>query len=143
MLGTLEAAGLAPEGLVLEVTEGLLLQESSREALRALRAHGVRVAIDDFGTGYSSLGYLRELPVDMVKIDQAFLAPVEHRGANAEFLRAIVSLAHTLGLRAIAEGIEDPAQLDDLRGSDCTLGQGYLLARPGEIDLIPPTLTLP
>ncbi|MBC7298940.1 MAG: EAL domain-containing protein, partial [Demequina sp.] len=103
---TLRDHDLEPRTLVLEVNEGLLLDESSREALWQLRAQGVRVAIDDFGTGYSSLSRLRKLPVDMVKIDQAFVSSVESGEADLAFLQAIIGLAETLNLVTIAEGIE-------------------------------------
>jgi len=131
---------LEPASLVLEVTEGLLLQERSRETLRELRARGVRVAIDDFGTGYSSLSYLRELPVDMLKIDQSFVSSNEPGITDVAFLQAIIRLAETLQLVTIAEGIETPAQLGQLQATACAQGQGYLLARPGPIADIPATL---
>ncbi|WP_084126787.1 EAL domain-containing protein [Demequina sp. NBRC 110054] len=133
----LEDQGLEPSGLVLEVTEGLLLEESSRTTLSALRAHGVRVAIDDFGTGYSSLSRLRDLPVDMMKVDQAFVGPLGAHDGDRAFLDAIIGLSRTLGLTTVAEGIETPTQLAELQASACDLGQGYLLARPGPIDQIP------
>jgi EAL domain-containing protein (putative c-di-GMP-specific phosphodiesterase class I) len=128
---------LEPASLVLEVTEGLLLDERSREALSELRAQGVRVAIDDFGTGYSSLNRLRKLPVDMVKIDQAFVNAVEGGEADRAFLRAIIRLAETLNLVTIAEGIETATQLGELQTTACSYGQGYFLARPGPIEGIP------
>ncbi|WNM28465.1 EAL domain-containing protein [Demequina capsici] len=132
--------GLEPRDLVLEVTEGLLLEERSRTTLGALRSHGVRVAIDDFGTGYSSLNRLRQLPVDMIKIDQAFVSPVGSDEGDGAFLRAIIGLAQTLHLTIVAEGIETPHQLDELKATSCSFGQGYLLARPGPITAIPVTL---
>ncbi len=134
--------GLASTGLVLEVTEGLLLQEHSRETLRALRSQGVRVAIDDFGTGHSSLSYLRDLPVDMVKLDQAFVSPAESSVSDLDFLRAIIRLAETLNLATIAEGIETVRQLGRLRETSCAFGQGYLLAYPGPIGGIGATLPM-
>jgi len=129
--------GLEPSALVVEVTEGILLVERTRETLRDLRAFGVRVAIDDFGTGFSSLGYLRQLPVDMVKIDQSFLQPVEDGLDAPEFLSAIVRLAETLHVATIGEGVETRAQLAELQAAECAYGQGYLLARPGPIDAVP------
>ncbi len=140
VLAALRDHGLQPKSLVLEVTEGLLLLEHSRETLRTLREHGVRVAIDDFGTGYSSLSYLRELPVDMVKIDQAFVRSVESGLTDLAFLQAIVRLAETLHLVTIAEGIETTTQLGELQATACAYGQGYLLAYPGAIDDIPVAL---
>ena len=132
--------GLEPSALMLEVTEGVLLVERSRESLRELRSHGVRVAIDDFGTGYSSLSYLRQLPVDMVKIDQTFLRPLQDTSAEPDFLRAIIRLAETLHLATICEGIETPGQLTDLQAAGCGHGQGYLLARPGPLADVPATV---
>ena len=132
--------GLAPSALVLEVTEGLLLAERSRESLRTLRTHGVRIAIDDFGTGYSSLSYLRDLPVDMVKLDRAFLRSAGTGLEDPAFLRAIIRLARTLNLTTICEGIETRGQLDELRAAACGYGQGYLLAEPGPLAGIPATI---
>jgi len=140
VIATLNDQNLEPATLVLEVTEGLLLQERSRETLRELRELGVRVAIDDFGTGYSSLSYLRQLPVDMVKIDQAFVSSVESGVADLAFLQAIIRLAETLHLVTIAEGIETATQLGVLQATACAYGQGYLLARPGPIADIPAAL---
>ncbi|NTV39944.1 MAG: bifunctional diguanylate cyclase/phosphodiesterase, partial [Demequinaceae bacterium] len=140
VIAALSVHDLAPSSLVLEVTEGLLLRERSRETLRELRAYGVRVAIDDFGTGYSSLSYLRELPVDMLKIDQAFVSSVESGLADLAFLQVIIRLAETLNLATIAEGIETATQLSQLQEAGCAYGQGYLLARPGPIDGIPAAL---
>ncbi len=140
VLRILQEHGLTPSSLVLEVTEGLLLVERSRETLRELRSLGVRVAIDDFGTGYSSLGYLRQLPVDMVKIDQTFLRPVEPGSQDLAFLQAVVQLAETLHLATICEGIETRSQLTDLQSTACGYGQGYFLARPGPLGAIPATI---
>jgi diguanylate cyclase (GGDEF)-like protein/PAS domain S-box-containing protein len=128
---------LAPSALVLEVTEGVLLVERGRQTLRELRAHGVRVAIDDFGTGYSSLSHLRQLPVDMVKIDQAFLHPREDNAADPDFLRAIVRLAETLSLVSICEGIETIDQLSDVQAAGCGYGQGQFFAEPGPVMEVP------
>jgi diguanylate cyclase (GGDEF)-like protein len=122
----LDASGLDPRHLTLEITETALMRDPERAAavLHALKAFGVRVAVDDFGTGYSSLAYLQQLPVDSLKIDRAFVAG-EH--ALAETL---VQLARSLKLRSIAEGIEDEAQLEHLRAIGCDRGQGYLFAPP-------------
>ncbi len=129
--------GLPPSSLVLEVTEGLLLEERSREALATLRIAGVRVAIDDFGTGYSSLSYLRDLPVDMIKIDRAFVKLADSNDSDRDFLAALIGLVRTLDLKAVAEGIETPSQLAAVLATGCSYGQGYLLARPGPIAMIP------
>jgi EAL domain-containing protein (putative c-di-GMP-specific phosphodiesterase class I) len=134
--------GLEPSVLVLEVTEGVFLVERGRQSLRELRSHGVRVAIDDFGTGYSSLSYLGELEVDMVKIDQTFLRPLDDSSADPAFLRAIIRLAETQHLESVCEGIETPRQLADVRAAGCGLGQGDYLGRPGPLADVPATIAL-
>lgn len=127
----LEESGLAPELLVLEVTEGFLLDDAvSVGRLHELHALGVRIAIDDFGTGYTSIGYLQRLPVDILKIDRSFvsgdaLEPTERKA----FLNAMLGLAKSLNLETVAEGIEEPCQLDELRELGCETGQGWLWAR--------------
>jgi EAL domain-containing protein (putative c-di-GMP-specific phosphodiesterase class I) len=98
--------------------------------LRALKESGVRLAIDDFGTGYSSLRYLQQFPVDVLKIDKSFVDGIARGGRDAALGRTIVALAETLGLRTVAEGIEDSVQRERLRAMGCELGQGYLFARP-------------
>ena len=132
--------GLEPSALVLEVIDGALLPGRSRETLRELRSHGVRVAIDNFGTGYSSLSYLRQLPVDLVKISRIFLHPLEDNSADPAFLRAIIGLAETLHLDTICEGVETPDQLSDLQVARCGFGQGDFLARPGPLADVPATI---
>jgi diguanylate cyclase (GGDEF)-like protein/PAS domain S-box-containing protein len=128
----LRAARLAPARLILEVTESVLLADldTALKRLEALRTIGVRVALDDFGTGYSSLAYLQRLPVDVLKIDRAFTADVTAGGKRAALARAVVTLADTLGLRTVAEGIETAAQHAELLALGCEHGQGYLYARP-------------
>jgi diguanylate cyclase (GGDEF)-like protein/PAS domain S-box-containing protein len=129
----LEASGIEPRSLVLEITESTLVDDVDDvvRQLTALKQLGVRIAVDDFGTGYSSLSYLRRLPIDVLKIDRSFVEGVVGSGAEgATVVRSIVDLAHGLGLATVAEGIEDPAQLDQLRRTGCDVGQGYLLARP-------------
>jgi EAL domain-containing protein (putative c-di-GMP-specific phosphodiesterase class I) len=140
--GILLKHGLEPSALMLEVTEGALLVERSRESLRELRSHGVRVAIDDFGTGYSSLSHLRHLPAYIVKIDQSFLRPLGDTSADPVLLRAIIRLAETLQLATICEGIETLGQLSDLRSSGCGFGQGYLLTRPGPLADVPAAIAV-
>jgi len=128
----LDASGLEPGTLMLELTESVLLRRDERvhADLTELRAIGVRLAIDDFGTGYSSLSYLRELPIDVLKMDKSFvdgIAVSEQRLALAE---GIVQIARTLRLEVIAEGIESEVQQDLLTSMGCQFGQGYLLAMP-------------
>ena len=92
------------------------------------------VAIDDFGTGYSSLGYLKELPIDTLKIDQSFVHGIEKVASKAEIASAIIAMAHKLGLSVVGEGIETAAQLEFLRANDCDLGQGFFLGPPQAFD---------
>jgi EAL domain-containing protein (putative c-di-GMP-specific phosphodiesterase class I) len=131
----LQESGLPAESLGLEVTETALVQEGAageraRTELQILHDGGVRIAIDDFGTGFSSLGQLRRFPVDMIKVDRSFVQGVESEAKDAAITANLVTLAHALGVLAIAEGIESNGQLDSLRGLGCDLAQGYLFARP-------------
>jgi diguanylate cyclase (GGDEF)-like protein len=124
-------SGLAPERLVLEITETVLVEDalSVGPRLAALRALGIRIALDDFGTGYSALGYLQKIPVDIVKIDRAFVRDV-HLGARQSALAAtVMTLAENLDLEVIAEGIELPEQAARLRELGCRLGQGFLYSQ--------------
>ncbi len=132
---TLEETGLSPGSLGLEVTETAIVVEGpvgdrSRAELAELHDRGVRIAIDDFGTGVSSLGQLRRFPVDMIKVDRSFIQGVEHDAKDAAIAANIVSLAHALGLVAIAEGIESDGQLASMRALDCDFAQGFLFADP-------------
>ncbi len=148
----LAAADLPAEALLLEITEGALMQDPDRAArtLAALRALGVRVAVDDFGTGYSSLGYLQQFPIDVLKIDRAFVAALGAAGGarphrrpgvdDAALVRAIVHLGQTLALETVAEGIEDAGQAAALDALGCALGQGYHFARPLDAAAVPPLL---
>jgi EAL domain-containing protein (putative c-di-GMP-specific phosphodiesterase class I) len=123
---------MIPSSLTLELTESVMMQDMEVSPLRleALRALGVKLAIDDFGTGYSSLNYMRELPVDILKIAQPFVDGLGTDGDDGAFAAAIVRLGQTLGLSMIAEGIERVEQLDELRPLLCGMGQGYLFAKP-------------
>jgi diguanylate cyclase (GGDEF)-like protein/PAS domain S-box-containing protein len=125
-------SGVPAGTLTLEITEGVLMgdQASSVRRLEALHELGLRIAIDDFGTGYSSLAYLARLPVDMVKIDRSFVSGVGDRDRDADVAAMVVQFIGGLDLRAVAEGVETPAQADALRRLGCTLGQGYLFSRP-------------
>jgi diguanylate cyclase (GGDEF)-like protein/PAS domain S-box-containing protein len=132
VLAALDDSGLAHSALTLEVTEQVLVEGAGpmAEGLAQLRRRGVRLAIDDFGTGYASLAYLRELPVDIIKIDPSFVAGLGTDGTLALLTRTIVQVGHDLGIEVVAEGIERPEQLELLRAMGCGLGQGYLVARP-------------
>ena len=110
--------------------------EATIAKLESLRGLGVRIALDDFGTGYSSLGYLRRFPVDILKIAREFVVPADRDAGEWAFAHAIVALGHTLGLRIIAEGIEEAAQAERLRSLGCELGQGFFFARPVEASAI-------
>lgn len=130
----LDAHGLPPHRLHLEITETALMEDDARSAsaLAALRELGVRIEIDDFGTGYSSLNYLRLLPIDLVKIDRSFVADLGQREDAEAIARSILGLAHGLGLEVVAEGIETEQQRGRLEAMGCTMGQGFLFARPTE-----------
>jgi EAL domain-containing protein (putative c-di-GMP-specific phosphodiesterase class I) len=95
-----------------------------------LRAEGVRIAIDDFGTGYSALSYLRQIPLDVVKLDRTFIQQMVSSAQQRELIEGIVNLSRVLGLQVIAEGIETDTQRDLALGVGCTYGQGYLFSRP-------------
>jgi len=131
VLDVLARTGLAPERLVLEVTESALVDESAGIAkLRAFRDHGIHVAIDDFGTGYSSLHYLTRLPVDILKIDRSFVAELNGTPEGSGITEAILRLSQVLHLTTVAEGIETAEQAAELQLLGCGIGQGYLFARP-------------
>ncbi|MGH9273034.1 MAG: putative bifunctional diguanylate cyclase/phosphodiesterase, partial [Acidimicrobiales bacterium] len=128
----LASSGLAARSLVLEMTESVLVDDSTAAAgrLRQLRRLGLRLAIDDFGTGYSSLSYLRQFPIDILKLDRSFVSLISGSEAVPALVRGLIELGHTLDLELIAEGIEHHAQLVHLRHEHCHLGQGYLFAMP-------------
>ena len=132
---------LEPDRLILEITESVIMRDTevTLRQLHALKALGVRLAIDDFGTGYSSLRYLQRFPVDILKIDKAFVDGVARGGSDAALTRTIIALADMLKLRTVAEGVEQEEQRAELCAVGCDLGQGYLFARPlaaSDIDLL-------
>ncbi|BAS00926.1 diguanylate cyclase/phosphodiesterase with PAS/PAC sensor [Blastochloris viridis] len=128
----LQATEVAPERLVLEITEGVLIEdpEMALAVINRLRALGCRVALDDFGTGYSSFGYLKRFTFDKLKIDQSFVRDLADSADSAMIVHAIVSLARGLGMTVVAEGVETPEQVRFLQASGCHELQGYLLGRP-------------
>ena len=130
----LEATGLEPSALELEITESSVMDrsEASLGVLRTLRSLGVRIVLDDFGTGYSSLAYLRHLPLDTIKIDRSFVTDLDVQDPNVGIVRAVVSLAHGLGVSVVAEGIETDEQARRLRDLGCDMGQGYTWAHPAD-----------
>lgn len=131
-------SGLDPARLLLEITESVLVHraDASLRVLQDLKALGVRLAIDDFGTGYSSLAYLQRFPVNVLKIDKAFIDGVAGHASATALARGIVSLAASLGLRCVAEGIEHEAQVTQLRAIGCGYGQGFFFARPMSADTV-------
>ncbi|MBB5055425.1 diguanylate cyclase (GGDEF)-like protein [Granulicella aggregans] len=129
---TLEASGLRPQLLKLEITETVLLggYGGIGEMLSELRSAGIKIALDDFGTGYSSLSYLMNFPFDILKIDRSFVSHIHHDFRRSETVRKIVELAAILGMRTIAEGVETAEELACVRDLGCDFVQGYLLSRP-------------
>ncbi|WP_279359721.1 putative bifunctional diguanylate cyclase/phosphodiesterase [Methylobacterium indicum] len=142
VIAALRDTGLDPHRLELEITEGVLLQDnaSTLAILHRLKGLGVRIAMDDFGTGYSSLGYLRSFPFDKIKIDRAFVADLAVRPDALAIVRAVTTLADSLGMTTTAEGVETQEQLAHLRGAGCTEVQGYLVSRPVPAEAVAPML---
>jgi len=129
---TLDVHGLDPSSLIIEITESVLMKDANVTVTRLnqLKDLGVRLAIDDFGTGYSSLAYLRQFPVDILKIDRIFVSEMSGSPDAAALIHTLVELGRTLGLVTLAEGIEQTGQIDGLRTERCDHGQGYLFSRP-------------
>jgi diguanylate cyclase len=125
--GVLKEAELDPRWLELELTESCVMSnpEESIKVLEELSRMGVLVSVDDFGTGYSSMSYLRRFPIDKLKIDRTFVAEMDTRADDASIVQAIVSLAHGLKLKVIAEGVETSAQLEALKALGCDQYQGF------------------
>ena len=132
IMDSLEGAGLTPHHLALELTESILMEDTdmSNSALSRFRDMGLHVSIDDFGTGYSSLSYLKRFPLDALKIDKSFVRDITTDTDDAHIATAIISLAHNLNLGVIAEGVEEPAQLDFLRDRGCDAVQGFYYSHP-------------
>ncbi len=128
----LARTGLPPEHLTLEITESALMSDATAAlgVLRALKSLGVVLAIDDFGTGYSSLSYLQRFPLDILKVDQSFVDELGESPEAEEIVSAVIGLAHALGLKVVAEGVETKAQLEVLRAFGCDFAQGYLFSKP-------------
>jgi diguanylate cyclase (GGDEF)-like protein/PAS domain S-box-containing protein len=128
----LEDTGLDPAALELEITESVLLHHDSEklESLRALAEIGVTLSIDDFGTGYSSLSYLKRFPVDALKIDQSFTHDIPDDADDTALARAIIHMAHILGLKTVAEGVETQAQFEFFRSEHCDAAQGFYFSKP-------------
>ncbi|MDA0138691.1 putative bifunctional diguanylate cyclase/phosphodiesterase [Solirubrobacter deserti] len=138
----LEASGLPPARLTLEITETVLMDDmlQGEAIVGRLRGLGVRLAIDDFGVGYSSLSYLHRLPVEALKLDRSFIAGLPDDTASVRILEAVVGLAAAFDVRVVAEGVETAAQLAAVREAGCHAAQGYALARPGQAQELPARL---
>jgi EAL domain-containing protein (putative c-di-GMP-specific phosphodiesterase class I) len=132
----LSEARLSPENLELELTESLLLSDADlmMSVFQELKAMGLRLAIDDFGTGYSSLSYLKQLPVSKLKIDRSFVRDIAVNADDAAITNAIISMAKSLSLKVIAEGVESEAQMTFLRAHHCDEIQGYYFSKPLSAD---------
>jgi diguanylate cyclase (GGDEF)-like protein len=132
----LSMSGLAAESLTLEITESAMMHDTDTAIarLKELKALGVSLAVDDFGTGYSSLSYLQRFPIDSLKIDRSFVSGIDGDAEQSALARAIVRLAQTLQLHAVAEGVETESQLDRLRELGCKYAQGFFLALPQDAD---------
>lgn len=143
IIDTLAQTGLPPSRLELEVTEGALMENtaSTRQALQALHHHGVRIALDDFGTGYSSLAYLTRMPIGNIKVDRCFVGGLLEGGESEAIVRAVLAMAHSLGMRVTAEGVESPEQARALRHMGCDGLQGFHFSRPVPADAIAPLVS--
>jgi EAL domain-containing protein (putative c-di-GMP-specific phosphodiesterase class I) len=139
----LASSGLDPARLAVEITETVLLGETSAavETLDQLNALGVRIFLDDFGTGYSSLSYLKRLPLDAVKLDRAFVRGLEESSVDQQIIGAVVQMARALGMTVVAEGVETEGQCRRLRELGCHVLQGYYFARPMPAEDMTATLT--
>jgi diguanylate cyclase (GGDEF)-like protein len=144
LVGALRNRGLASDLLTVEITEDLVLDEVAKvtAVLRKLRELGIRVAIDDFGSGYSALSYLRDLPIDEVKLDRQFIASVTEDARAAAVVRAVINLTHELGLIVVAEGVEDAETSAWLREHGCDVGQGYHFGMPMAASAVTELMTI-
>jgi EAL domain-containing protein (putative c-di-GMP-specific phosphodiesterase class I) len=136
--GALAEAGLAPRRLTLEITERLLVDDSDvmQRQLQELKAIGVELAVDDFGTGYSALSYMQSFPIDVLKVDRSFVSGIDLDPEKAGLVRGIVEMGHSLRLKIVTEGIEEPGEAELLRDLRSDFGQGFLFARPMEAESI-------
>ncbi len=132
----LDETGFAPENLKIEITESVFIEhkEKAAEMLYQLREIGVEINIDDFGTGYSNLSYLMQLPISTLKIDRSFVNPINVNGRNLEIIQTILTLAQSLGIKIVAEGVENESHLDQLKTLNCAGAQGYFFAKPMSFD---------
>ena len=141
----LEATRVEPRCLSIELTESVLMDNAQRnvEILESLKAMGIQLSMDDFGTGYSSLSYLNRFPLDELKIDRSFLAAIQGAADHSAIVVAIIAMAHSLGLRVVAEGVETVEQLDFLKRQNCDEFQGFLMSKPVPADAFAATFLTP
>ncbi len=134
----IDASNLDPKQIEIEITESTIMDdpETAIAELEKIHGLGVRIAMDDFGTGFSSLSYLNMLPIDTIKIDQSFVKDIGIDPKDEAIVKAIIGLAHTLGLKVIAEGVEEEYQVDFLRANNCDILQGYYYSRPVAVDVV-------
>jgi EAL domain-containing protein (putative c-di-GMP-specific phosphodiesterase class I) len=134
----LNKTGLSGQYLELEITEGLLLASTTHlnDTLHQLKALGIKISIDDFGTGYANLSYLKQFPIDKLKIDQLFMKEITNNTSNVAIVNAIINLAHSLNLEVLAEGIEDEYQKKFIFASNCDYGQGFFFKKPDTPEVI-------
>jgi EAL domain-containing protein (putative c-di-GMP-specific phosphodiesterase class I) len=131
VLNTLSQAGLAPEFLELEITEGILMSDPrATDVVAELRRAGISIALDDFGTGFSSLAYLTRFPIDTLKIDRCFVQNITHESEQAAIVTAVTSLSHRLNLKVVAEGVETENEFQVISDLSCDEIQGYLVCKP-------------
>ena len=128
----LRKTNLAPQNLKLEITESIMMSnmKANIAKIQLLKKLGIMICIDDFGTGYSSLSYLHRFPIDVLKIDRSFVSCIEEKRENQEIIEAIIILAHKLGMKVVAEGVETEAQFNKLKSLGCEQIQGYLFSPP-------------
>jgi diguanylate cyclase (GGDEF)-like protein len=140
LMQVLASHGLPPEAVAIEITEGVLMANvaAAQDWIDSLRALGVHIYLDDFGTGYSSLSYLKRFPMDTVKIDKSFIRDMREDNSDRALVDAIITMAKSLGLKVVAEGVEDARQLEILRAMGCGYVQGYYFSRPVPGDDFPP-----
>ena len=132
----IESNGIAPELLEIEITESILMDsaDKSLQCMNELRDMGVKLAIDDFGTGYSSLSYLNRIPANLLKIDKSFIDRINANESSKQYVAAMISIGHIMGLDVISEGVEEEEQLEALRSIGCDYVQGYIWGRPMSAD---------
>ena len=128
----IEKSGLSPEQLEIEITESILMDSVNKaiQCINDLKSMGIKLAIDDFGTGYSSLSYLNKIPADLLKIDKSFIDRINTNESSKQYVAAMISMGHIMGLDVISEGVEQEEQLAALRSIGCDLIQGFIWGKP-------------